>query len=115
MSAELLRRAATILRERAATVDPGPWERGDNVHGVVVRAGSNWPTGDDDAVTGTDGYAIAGWVAMMHPGVGLALADWLGFMAWQHETFGPNMSGYLLDHSHRALTVARLIVGEAND
>src|SRR5574337_1018364 len=107
MSAELLRRAATILRERAATVDPGPWERGDNVHGVVVRAGSNWPTGDDDAVTGTDGYAIAGWVAMMHPGVGLALADWLDEVAY-------GVSPTRTDYPH-ALAVARLIVGESND
>ena len=100
MSADLLRRAATVLRERAEDAAPGPWE-------------VSW-----GAVRGPEQHAVASparrdglYIATMDPIVGLALADWLDRAAWAED-----MSGYKpqVPHKDHALTVARAVLGEAS-
>ncbi len=74
---EFLREAATLLRERAEAATPGPWARGDpstveNTRAsCVIDGDGGMPCSDEDAAH----------IAMMHPGVALALADWLDEVA----------------------------------
>lgn len=82
MSADLLRRAASLMRERARSATESPWSAPD-VFGVI-RA--EYGSGDDGTLvhgdscgcgggisTDTDAEHIASW----HPVVALAVADWL--------------------------------------
>lgn len=96
MSAEELRKAAETLRQRVGTTMPGPWWR----DGITVRGG---PEGRSVASATNAVRANAEYVATMHPGVGLALADWLD-AEFAHE-FGP---------TEHAITIARLINGGAS-
>jgi hypothetical protein len=108
MSADLLRQAATRLRTLIGTpsedsedfVIPGPW----NVAGRQAR----WeivPELDEsyDVVAQAEYGNEARYIATMHPGVGLALADLLDGLAEDHWDF----------RHDEALTIARLIVGDA--
>lgn len=69
----------------------------------------------------TTGYAA--WIALMHPGVGLALADWLDGAAARERaneaaaarvyTTPADQAAWLDDHrDHQALAVARQILGD---
>jgi hypothetical protein len=101
MSAELLRQAATILRERAEDANPGPWSADRN----AVRTGRDALALTYDIHFGNDHDQTrkdAAYIATMHPGVGLALADWLD-AEFAHD-FGPG---------EHAIELARLIVGDA--
>jgi hypothetical protein len=118
MSAELLRQAATILRERAeAATRPEamhPW--GDKSIPALP------PEAHPAEVEGYLGGTWGTYYATMHPGVGLALAKWLDDIAagwiWDENpedivtTDGWPLT---LDESmdKHALTLARLIVGDA--
>lgn len=77
MSADRLREAARVLREDSEAASrsdaEGPWTwrvTGDKKWAVVMDADGSWmaQVDDDDR---------AAYIATMHPGVGLALADWL--------------------------------------
>ena len=112
MSADELRQAAATLRERAtnATYGGHGWRLAD-------LAGANEVWADRDAAgydafmvattatrlnpnPGTRGHDAAAYIATMHPGVGLALADWLDAQATDaSEVF------------HHAYDIARLING----
>lgn len=107
MSAQRLRDAAKVLRERAEGAPFGPWgttpgTSGDPADGPTTYTLTS-PSGD--IATGEydshDGCALD-YAATVHPLVGLALADWLDddFMH-QH---GP---------TEHALTIAELILGGA--
>lgn len=87
MSADRLREAARVLRERAEAATPGPWlamEYDDNPgdEGVALLGAAATVTGSHMI-----GYFHVGeqsqmeadgdYARTMHPGVGLALADWL--------------------------------------
>ncbi|GAA4123319.1 hypothetical protein GCM10022215_29910 [Nocardioides fonticola] len=75
MSADLLREAAAVLRELAADADDGrPWKS----EGSFV---------DTDPECGFDAGTsrLSAYIATMHPGVGLALADWLELAATAEE------------------------------
>lgn len=85
MSAELLRRAATEMRRRAEAAVPGPWPIDCNNHLALPMAqlpfSSPWA---QRAIGGPKAYALAGpddatteHIASWHPGVALAVADWL--------------------------------------
>lgn len=82
MSAAELRQASETLRERAEDANPGPWIAGGNA--VRIRNGmalalthdTRWDDSDADQKR-----KDARYIATMHPGVGLALADWLDAMA----------------------------------
>lgn len=83
MSAERLREAARVLRERAEAATPGPWALFDDdsygppnldepmlcSHAPIVR--------NIVVENGEITRPNADYIATMHPGVGLALADWL--------------------------------------
>ena len=88
MSAETLRRAAKLLRERAEAVPPAPWEVTNPNEGTeylplweVTNDEFNNPTDGDSpglgVVIDTGGREEADYIALMHPPVALALAEWL--------------------------------------
>lgn len=92
-----LREAARLMRERAEKATPGPWDRplnvryknvvtaskpddeprdyvGDRPERCCVATVPTWSTGRHTRVrSGRDLEHIASW----HPGVALAVADWL--------------------------------------
>lgn len=85
MSAERLREAAKALRQLARCGGPleypAPWgfrhTEGEGVehHGIAALVTTN--PEDDGEVTDWIDEGVAAYIATMHPGVGLALADWL--------------------------------------
>jgi len=119
MSAAELRKAAETLRELTQNTTPAPWRHTDSEvvddvfdAGLVVVGPESDPIAlvSDDWYEDQDGeptpWHDATYIATMHPGVGLALADWLDDEA--------KAAGY---HENRvipfALTIARLINGGA--
>jgi hypothetical protein len=130
MSADLLREAATTLRERAEAATPGPWSHYPDTFRTdipVHRLGSNAAQDaggvGDVGLTPAEhphGFADAAYIATVHPGVGLALADWLDDVAAELEqvrchlvaAFGDDKADdYMPDVPAKTLTLARLIVG----
>lgn len=120
MSAQRLRDAAKVLRERAKAAKPGPWVAADEHGDLGPDAFPAWcvcqmrpghehmsPTEGyvtDVAQTFSDSQAVdhdATFIATMHPGVALALADWLDYTA--ERVIGETL--------RRATTVADLILG----
>ena len=101
MSADLLRRAATVLRERAGRATAGPWA----ITFGTVRGDEQYPIAPMSRRSDSE------FIATMDPIVGLALADWLDRAAWAED-----MSGYKpqVPHKDHALTVARAVLGEAS-
>ena len=124
MSAEILRRAASLMRERAEAASPSPWEpshrpdmdwlsksllvdSSDHEPGSAVMKGdrhvmaSVWP----HRAAAASAEHIASW----HPAVALAVADWLD---WVTEA----VDGLLLPFDAplyvRALAVARAYLGD---
>jgi hypothetical protein len=112
-AADELRAAAETLRSLAAPMaeqHPGPW----TVHN---------PTGYPQAVFSPATDVIlcetldeidapkpsAPYIAAMHPGVGAALADWLGYEADLLRTSGAG--GEARGRAEQALAVARAING----
>ena len=75
MTADLLREAAALMRQRAGLAIPGPWVGywpGDGTARVVETV-----TGDRDEVASTGSIAESEHIASWHPTVALAAADWL--------------------------------------
>ena len=136
MSADTLREAAKVLRERAQAATPGPWSAADE-HGLLGP--DSWPAWcvsqmrpGYEAMSPTEGYVTdiadvhgddksenpnADYIATMHPGVGLALAEWL-----DAET--EHVAGHYCEahceypdggpRCRAALALARLILGGAS-
>jgi hypothetical protein len=75
VSADLLRRAAALLRERGTAATPGPWAgvRGSPPRAWVLRPGGTGIV--ERQYSGT--LADIDFIALMHPPVALALADLL--------------------------------------
>ncbi len=103
MSAETLRRAAALMRERARRAER------------AVGTGGGWVATWDHSVAASDGAQIAdcfdsglttAHIASWHPTVALAVADWL-FEAARGVTSAAHMVA--------ALTVARAYLGEVPD
>lgn len=92
MSADLLRRAAEVLRKSAEVATPGPWsaDRGTK-HNWVVDGD---PRSADHAWVALMMFGEceqdARYIALMHPPVALALADWLDSAARDAEEIGPD-------------------------
>jgi len=119
MSAETLRRAAALMRERARRAER------------AVGAGGGWVATWDHSVAASDGAQIAdcfdsglttAHIASWHPTVALAVADWLdaAYAAWHFEETSLGaasvraMSGNANDPDPHALAVARAYLGEAS-
>ena len=83
--AEELRQAAKLMREQAQAATPGPWSAFAECH----------ETPD------------AKYIAGMHPGVALAVADWLETEARMVERRSLSVEG----HTFHALKVARAFLG----
>ncbi len=89
MSADLLRRAATRLRESAIAATPGPWavERrgGEPFTEFALRSRAEFQFAYEAEITAVltpdDEWPDLDYFALMHPPVALALADWLDFAA----------------------------------
>lgn len=131
MTAETLRRAAALMRERAEAATPGPWSAADEHELLGGDAEPAWCVSrmrpGYESMSPTEGYMYdlaetsingrhqefdgpnAEHIASWHPAVALAVADWLDAVAWQHE-FGGNDGGLVLRHA--ALTVAETYLGE---
>jgi hypothetical protein len=109
VSADLLRKAAEILRERAKAATQGEWKAdGAEVHALFRGLGYYLAVIEDDETRPVD----AAYIATMHPAVGLALADWLDDEAGRCDL--------AREHAEDARTydaaerIARLIVGGAS-
>lgn len=128
MSAETLRRAASLMRERAEAVGEGPWES----YSLPDAGPDRWTmtgvgvVGDEmghrvEAMFRPDAEHIASW----HPAVALVVADWLetaGADLWAHGPLCECGSGchdcddsLWQPHVRRALAVARAYLGEVPD
>jgi hypothetical protein len=87
MSAELLRRAAALMRERAGTLPAGPWRTSGNSDDQSFVQDAEQLL--DVEVHVSDGYysdfagtvRAAEHIASWHPAVALAVADWLDYQA----------------------------------
>jgi hypothetical protein len=112
--AEPLRRAASLLRERASAATPGPW-RVSFIDGAIPVVDST--AGDHlvaelhpcgDAAHGGRQRADAEWIAGMDPLAGLALAGLLEAFA----SCGCEEDGDHWPEKSAALRLARLVLGE---
>lgn len=106
MSADVLRRASALMRERAEAATDGPW----HPYFSEVRESTGFVVG----VVGQT-YANAPHIASWHPAVALAVADWLDDVA--ERTRGTSQARLERDAEERewympALTVARAYLGE---
>jgi hypothetical protein len=89
-----LRQAASLIRERTALVPPSPWYSA--VHDVTTYDGID--------VIASSGLTVrAQYIASWHPGVALAVADWLDAEAERAEVTGYSLHSL----SPGALAVAR--------
>ena len=118
---DLLRRAEKMLREQAKAATPGPWMRStdyveSNDDCPIVGADDKYLcVSPDDGVRGGHSAGDADYIVTMHPGVGLALADWLGLTARDIErAYGLAAFTTSSRRSLPALVLARLIVGEGS-
>ena len=120
MSADVLRQAAEILREQAASATQGQWHAdGSEVGSLFVGLGI-WADVVSDAEARPQD---ATYIATMHPGVGLALAKWLDDIAagwiWDddpEDVETPDGWPVTLEESmdSHALAVACLVLGGAS-
>ena len=123
MSADRLREAARVLRERAEAardaLGTAPWTftgiGWNNVQGTTYDGGNG---GTELASTITE--ETAAYIATMHPGVGLALADWLDGAASNAELMQAVIDTGRADNPHASLArpkaddVADLLLGSAS-
>ena len=100
MSAETLRRAAALMRERAEAASDGPWS---NRRGPAEHVIDAWDVPIATVDTRENRRHIASW----HPAVALAVADWLEQVAED----GPFLTAQVKD---KAATVASAYLGEAS-
>jgi hypothetical protein len=121
MSADELHKAAEVLRERATAATEGPWRvcaEGSEGSRIAPDSGDKRERTRfigimNGRVQPEDGRN-ARYAATMHPGVGLALADWLDQCAK-----GACCDGCMADPAadplrEQALRIARLINGSAS-
>jgi hypothetical protein len=137
--ADQLTAAAKLLRERATAATPGPWvpsivrsPRSTVTSGIYSHAHPAGSAASEIAASGRKGRECGGvtnpdnatYIALMHPGVGLALADWLDREAaiWNDlETTkaelhpkGFKLTWGMSTHAE-ALAMARQILGEVTE
>jgi hypothetical protein len=109
MSTDLLRRAASKLREYAAAATHGPWESLDRGDRLVAWKLNPEGQRDDDFDYVVDepisNAANAEYIALMHPPVALALAELLHVMSWMPSFADPT-------DMHIAVVAARAVLRE---
>jgi hypothetical protein len=128
MSAEVLRRAASLMRERAEAATPPPWHVDYRQHVYAALAApqvrydapsNNYTTAVAPMVWDRNAEHIASW----HPAVALAVADWLDDTADRLDddlaTYRPDRTRYdsteaWVERNYRQpLAVARAYLGES--
>lgn len=117
MSAEVLRQAAALMRERAEAATTGPWRVGaEGSEGSRVnprtgdkREDSRWIASVNGRVQPEDGRN-AQHIASWHPVVALAVADWLEQQAERHDALIAD-GGRGLRPDGQAFVVARAYLG----
>lgn len=120
MSADLLRRAAALMRERAEAATPGPWWWNSSMEDDLHADAAGW-VGHDRAGDGflefvastanhPDGFGDGVHIASWHPAVALAVADWLDETAATHDD--PYYRENYDDLIRPAVAVARAFLGE---
>lgn len=136
MSADLLQRAAAVLREHAEKATPGPWdtqfhrfqhETPDDRTAAWDLRGAPHPAGYGTSFTvvadlpvykdsETEVASDAAYLALMHPPVALALADWLDAIATDTERLvgaeGLLSLNVIVNGYTEAIAVARAILRE---
>lgn len=75
--ADLLRRAATLMRERAEDATAGPWGQAQGASGAWWIEAPYTATIADIDIDSLRPEADAVHIASWHPAVALAVADWL--------------------------------------
>lgn len=109
---EELRAAATLMRERArGTAEPAPWfaMRSGAVASITESSKIAFTVAETSKGAGTTADHIASW----HPGVALAVADWLDGIASKEAARVSCGTRYPVTGIDEALTVARAYLGEA--
>jgi len=121
MSAETLRRAASLMRERVADATPGPWlafraNKGLHaVYGVTTDTATDYESDVSVGIKVEDAEHIASW----HPAVALAVANWLEDAAENLEMQAPggdlrkNWDMRVHIAGDRALAVACAYLGDS--
>jgi len=102
VSADRLREAARVLRERAGAIGAAPWCAREELAEVIpgqaggsmyyrssVYGFDSWQKGNTPYIASANSMTGAAYIATMHPGVGLALADWLNRLAASVEMDAP--------------------------
>ena len=116
MSAEVLREAAALMRERAeAATGDAAWAvevaKTNGIPNMVITADTSMVVADTyDKPGQADAEHIASW----HPAVALAVADWLDATAAENnspEDSGLGFLNFITADSHAALAVARTYLG----
>lgn len=116
MSADRLREAARVLRERAQAATSGPWEASTSTNPTYVAQVGHLAERDPSYIAACGPASVGGdhaasYIATVHPGVGLALADWLDTAANNAERNGW-MAGYTeAMRGTSAVRIADLILG----
>jgi len=115
--AEVLRLAASLMRERAGLASPGPWHQlCMGSEGCSVINDGHLRERKHVSFSGRKewlaDHADAEYIAAMNPAVALALADWLDFEAVNAPGVGEvYLKGGRVAY---ALAVARAYLGEAS-
>lgn len=122
-AADQLRQAADAIRERAQAATPGPWaaDRTDGYDAQEVYSTSTDGQLNEPEVASTysnpltgDRKANAAHIAGMHPGVALAVADWIASHARDLTYAADDINRCDSPGDVRsALAVARAYLGEA--
>ena len=108
MSVEILREAASLMRERAKAATPGPWEGGERI--VWSNANTRNPYVVTDGEGGDGGAFSVGnvdHIASWHPAVALAVADLLDISVTHQVGFTPIAR-------ERITAIARAYLGESS-
>ncbi len=108
MSAEILRRAAALMRERADAATEGPW-RCDPEHKRDSRPADCYDVIDSDTfpVVGSIEHADAAHIASWQPAIAIRIHDWLLRVA--DDAVRDN---YEPDEFESAVDIAALYLGE---
>ena len=120
--------AADKLRKLTESATPGRWEAEELPPNEHHKHPAHWVKteyDDGDGYTTSQVVADCPWrqadvdyIAAMHPGIGAALADWLGAAAdmakaypeMAHDHDRPACDDYACDLMSRAITLARQIL-----
>ena len=117
LNVKILRQAAAQMRATAQKATPGPWTSLDNGDRLIhEHPGSDDFTYvvDEPMSNGANAAHIAAW----HPGVALAVADWLDATAAKSEELN-GMLGIITEPANdpiwnAAVQVARTYLGEGD-